>query len=149
MKIKWYWLAEQLGLVTDLTAQYNDGAIHYRVSAQVSEVFFVLLLSLIPLLFLLGLALCFFLPRSGRELLARRATGCSTLLLAFYGLLLAFGAAPYLLFYPQGGSFISFRTLENILRGLYTTLLALSLFLGGKTGRFWANRCTKRTETPG
>lgn len=149
MKIKWYWLAEQLGLVTDLTAQYNDGAIHYRVSAQAGEVFSALLLSLIPLLFLLGLALCFFLHRSGRELLARRVIECFTLSLVLYAFLLAFGAAPYLQFYPQSGGFISFDMLENVLRGLYAAVLALSLFLGGKTGRFWANHCTKRTENPG
>jgi len=147
MKIKWYWLAEQMGLVSNLTAQYNDGAIHYQVSARADEVFSILFLSLIPLLFLFGLILRFLLCRVGHPNAGRHFLNISVILLGVYGLFLSFGAAPYIQFYPQGGGFLSLDTLENIVRGLYFALLALSLFFGGKTGRFLAIHCTKRTET--
>ena len=147
MKIKWYWLAEQMGLVSDLTAQYNDGAIHYRVSAQADEVFAALFLSLIPFLFLFSLVSCFLLCRMGRSDQGRYFSNIPAILLCVYGVLLSFGAAPYLQFYPQSSGFLSLDTLENIIRGLYCSLLAFSLFLGGKTGRFLAFHCTKRTES--
>ena len=73
MKIKWYWLAEQMGLVSNLTAQYNDGAIHYQVSARADEVFSILFLSLIPLLFLFGLILRFLLCRAGHPNAGRQS----------------------------------------------------------------------------
>lgn len=146
MKIKWYWLAEQMGLVSDLTAQYNDGAIHYQVSARADEVFATLFLSLIPLLFLSALIFCFLLCRRGRPNVGRQILNILSMFLGIYGLFLSFGAAPYLQFFPQAGGFISLDTLENIARGLYCALLALSVLLGGKTGRFLAFHCTKRTE---
>ena len=148
MRIKWYWPAEQLGLVKDLTTQYNDGSIHYQVSARADEVFFTLFLSLIPLLFFWELLLCFPLHRSKQDLLARRLTVFPALTLLCYGLLLSFGIAPYIQFYPKGSGFFSLDTLENIIRGLYCALLSFSLFLGGKAGRFLAVHCTKPTEYP-
>ena len=147
MKIKCYWPAEQLGLVTDLTAQYNDGYTHYQVSAQADEVFGRLFLSLFPLFFLVGLLLSLLL--AGRKpKLARKILRCGTSFLLLYGLLLGVGVAPYLQFYPQSAGFLDFTTVENILRGLSCFLLSLTLFLGGCLGRFWSAHCGKRTENP-
>ena len=56
-------------------------------------------------------------------------------LLLGYALLLSIGVGPYIQFYPSGGGFISFDTLEHLLYGIYCALLALSLFLGGKLGK--------------
>ena len=147
MKIKWYWLAEQLGLVTDLTAQYNDGYTHYQVSAQAGEVFGWFFLSLFPLFFLAGLLLSRRLARRAPAL-ERKLLRFGIAFLLFYGLLLGMGVAPYLQFYPQSAGFLDFTTVENILRGLSCFLLALSLFLGSRLGRFWSSHCEKRTETP-
>ena len=54
MKIKWYWPMEILGLVKDLTGEYNDGYTHYEVSRRCDELMKILLLGLFPALFLLG-----------------------------------------------------------------------------------------------
>ena len=44
MEIKWYWPMEMLGLVENISAEYNDGYTHYQVSTLCAQ---VLLLSLI------------------------------------------------------------------------------------------------------
>ena len=54
MKIKWYWPMEILGLVKDLTGEYNDGYTHYEVSRRCDELMKILLWGLFPALFLLG-----------------------------------------------------------------------------------------------
>lgn len=127
MEIKWYWPAEQMGLVKDVSALYDDGT-SYQVSARADEIFGAIGLSLIPLLFLIGFALCFFC--TGRTPL-RVGVG----LLLSYALLLAVGVGPYVEFYPRGGSFFDLDVLEHILEGIGCALLALVFSLGGRLGR--------------
>ena len=93
MEIKWYWLAERMGLVRDVSALYDDGTT-YQVSAKADEIFGAIELALIPLLFLLGFALCFF---SSSRAPLRVGVG----LLLGYALLLAVGMGPYVEFYPR------------------------------------------------
>lgn len=127
MKIKWYWLAERMGLVRDVSALYDDGTT-YQVSAKADEIFGAIELALIPLLFLLGFALCFF---SSSRAPLRVGVG----LLLGYALLLAVGMGPYVEFYPRGGGFFDFAVLEHIFLGLGCALLALVFWLGGRLGR--------------
>lgn len=129
MEIKWYGLAETLGLVEDIAYRYNDGYTHYRVSARADEVFSALTFSLIPLLFLAG----FLLRRFGGRKCAK-AVRVGVILLLVYAVLLAVGIGPYIQLYPRSGGFLDFSTLEHIIEGIYCALLALCLQLGGKLG---------------
>ena len=54
MEIKWYWPMEMLGFVENISAEYQDGYIHYSVSGSCDTVMMWLLLGLFPLLFLFG-----------------------------------------------------------------------------------------------
>ena len=94
-----------------------------------------LLLGLFPLLFLFGFLTRRLSARAGRDTLGIWLARVSVALLLGYALLLSIGVGPYIQFYPSGGGFISFDTLEHLLYGIYCTLLALSLFLGGKLGK--------------
>jgi len=145
VEIKWYWPAEALGLVTDISLQTN-GEYTYQVSARAGDVLFALALSLIPLLFLAGGLLRFFLSRRGRDDSGRTLSRAVTALLLLYALLLAAGIGPYVQFYPHGGGFLDLSLLEHILSGLYTALLALFWFLGGRLGRHLALSCRNRRK---
>ncbi len=128
MEIKWYGLAKLLGLVEDISSQYNDGYIHHSVSSKTGDVFTALTLSLIPLLFLAG----FLLGR--RKDRGQRPLRIAIILLLVYAVLLAVGVGPYIQFYPQSVGFIDLSALEHIVDGIYTALLALCLYLGGRLG---------------
>ena len=132
MNIKWYAPAKWLGLVKDISHTYNDGYTHYTVSAQTGDIFAYLTLSLLPLLFVIGVLMGF----RRKE----RAIRMGVILLLVYGLLLAVGIGPYIELYPQGSGFIALSALEHFIEGIYTALLALSLYLGGRLGR----KCTKQ-----
>ena len=132
MNIKWYAPAKWLGLMEDLTHQYNDGYTHYTVSAKANDVFAYLTLSLLPLLFVIGVLMGF----RRKE----RAIRMGVILLLVYGLLLTVGIGPYIQLYPQGSGFIDLSALEHFIEGIYTALLALSLYLGGRLGR----KCKKQ-----
>ena len=67
MKIKWYWPMEILGLVKDLTGEYNDGYTHYEVSRRCDELMKILLWGLFPALFLLGFLARRCLARAGQD----------------------------------------------------------------------------------
>ncbi len=136
MEIKWYGLAELLGLVENISAQFNDGATHYKVQSETGTVFFWLHMALLLLLFATG----FFLQHTA---IKRNNNTCKTLSLVLIGLLCLYaftsvvGIGPYISFYPQGGSFIDFDILEHILQGIFILLYALCVFLGGKlAGKF-------------
>ena len=143
MELKWYWPAEVLGLVTRLTPQPSNDYAHYQVSARADEVFLLLFLSLIPLLFLAGMWIRCTASRCGPAGIRTFA-----LILLFLGLLQAVGAGPYIRFYPQSGSFVDFSVIEHILSGFYCVLLSLALFFGGRFGSFLRNYCKKRRERP-
>ena len=130
MEIKWYGLAQWLGLVEDIAYQYNDGYTHYRVSGRTGDVFSALTLSLIPLLLIAGFLLRRFAGETGRKII--KAGG---VLLLIYAVLLAVGVGPYFILYPKGGGFLDFTTLEHIVTGIYTALLALCLHISGRFGK--------------
>ena len=117
MEVKWYLPAKLLGLVEDISYQYNDGYTHHIVSARTGDVFLTFFLALIPILFLTGFLL-------------------------LYALTSAVGLGPYIQFYPQSAGFLDLSLLEHIVQGLYCALLALSLFLGGKLAARLSRRQT-------
>ena len=135
MEITWYWPMELLGLVKDISGEYNDGWTHYQVSRMCDTVMKYLIFGLIPVLFLLGFLARRLTARAGRDALGIWLVRGGSILLLIYALLLAAGVGPYLKLYPKGGGFLSFDTLEHILQGIYCALLALALFLGGRLGR--------------
>ena len=59
MVIEWYWLAEKLGFMKNITTQYADGSIHYEVAVKAEGFFFALTWAMFPTLFLIGLISCF------------------------------------------------------------------------------------------
>lgn len=135
MKIKWYWPMEMLGLVKNLTGEYNDGYTHYEVSRHCDELMKALLWGLFPALFLLGFLVRRCLARAGQDPFGKGLVYGGTILLLGYAVLLAAGIGPYIQLYPKGGGFLSFDELNHVLMGLYCTMLALSLFLGGRLGQ--------------
>lgn len=138
MKIKWYALAEWLGLMEDLSA--GNGNLQYRVSAHADDVFTAAFLSLMPLLLLAGFLLNFLLCRRHRKPQAVKITRWGVAALLLYAVLLAVGIGPYIQFYPQSAGFIDLSALEHALSGLYCAFLALLLFLGSWLGRKLALR---------
>ena len=147
MEIKWYWPAELMGLVTDISAQSN-GEYTYQVSAQTGDVIFFLFLSLIPLLFLAGILIRFWFARASRDSLGRRMIRCTSGALLVYAVLLAVGIGPYFQFYPRSAGFLDLSVIEHIAAGLYTAFLAVLLFFGSRFGLFLHNYCKKCGETP-
>ena len=135
MKIKWYWPMELLGLVENITAEYNDGYTHYQVSALCAQVLLYALLALRPLLVLLGVLIRWLTVRAGRPAAGIWLVRGGVALLLVYALLLAAGTGPYLQLYPCGGGFLSLDTLDHLLQGGCCAVLALALYLGGRLGR--------------
>lgn len=144
MDIKWYWLAEQLNLVKDISHLYNDGFTHYEVSAGTDDFFQALTISAILVLFSLGFLLCFFTALRGQEKTGQLIIRGSMTLFLIYAVLLAIGVGPYIQFYPQGSGFLDFSMLEHFLEGLYFAFLALVMFLGGRLGKVFAQKGFKR-----
>lgn len=137
MELKWYFPAKLLGLVEDISYQYNDGFIHHSVSARTGDVFLTFFLALIPILFLTGFLLRRRFPEGGQK-----AVRVGSAFLLLYALTSAIGLGPYIQFYPQSAEFLDLSLLEHIVQGLYCALLALSLFLGGKLAARLSRRQT-------
>lgn len=135
MEVKWYWPMELLGLVRDVSGEYNDGWTHYQVSRMCDTVIKYLILGSIPAMLLLGFLVRRLMRRTGRNALGIWLVRGGVIVLLIYALLLAAGVGPYIKLYPKGGGFLSFDTLDHILLGIYCALLALALFLGGRMGR--------------
>lgn len=135
MEVKWYWPMELLGLVKDVSGEYSDGWTHYQVSRMCDTVMKYLILGLIPAMLLLGFFIRRLAGRTGQNILGIWLVRGGVVLLLIYALLLAIGVGPYIKLYPRGGGFLSFDTLDHILRGMYCALLALAFFLGGRLGR--------------
>ena len=95
---------ELLGLVENITAEYNDGYTHYQVSALCAQVLLYALLVLLPLLVLLGFLLRWITVRAGRPAVGIWLVRGGVALLLVYALLLAAGTGPYLQLYPCGGA---------------------------------------------
>ena len=134
MRIKWYWPAKMLGLVKDISHEYNDGAIHTRVSAKAGDIFFCLHPALPVVLFILGFIISFFIRDKSKKSIIKKVFNILIIILLVYAVLLAIGIAPYLEFYPRGGGFIDLTVFENIVHGIYTAITAFALWLGKTAG---------------
>ena len=135
MTIQWYGLAQALGLVKNISHEYNDGGTYWTVAGNTDDVFLTLQLSLIAVMFFVGFLVHFMYrvkqtPQKGETVVL----GCTVALL-IYAVLLAVGIGPYIQFYPQGGGWIDLSTFEHIVDGIYTAILALMVFLGGKVDK--------------
>lgn len=142
LKIKWYLPAKILGLVKDISAEYGDGAVYYRVSSKADEVFFALALSMILLMFIIGFAVRYFMYKKEMGELSHKTLCALCIALVIYSVMLSTGIGPYISFYPQGSGFIDLSIIEHIIDGLYVALLSLALWIGGRIGY----RLSKRRE---
>lgn len=147
MTIKWYVLAEMLGLVKKISGEYNDGSVHWSVAANTGEIFFTLHLMLIPVLFFVGYLIHFVyrakqMPDKGEKMVL-----IATMIVLAYAVSLAVGIGPYIQFYPQGGGFLDLHALEHMADGIYVGVLALMVFLGGKTDRWMSKNKEKNFLT--
>ncbi|MBE6008289.1 MAG: hypothetical protein E7235_03715 [Lachnospiraceae bacterium] len=134
MKIKWYWPAKMLGLVKDVSAEYNDGSTYTQVSAKTGDVFFYFHIAVPFVLFVLGFIIAFLNAGKAKEKFLRKAFNIIIIIMLIYAVLLTVGVAPYFEFYPQGGGFIDLTVFENITRGIYMAITAFSLWLGKTVG---------------
>ena len=139
MEIKWYWPAKMLGLIKDVSLEYNDGFEHISVSAKAGEVFFCFYIAVPFILFTAGFVIAFLNRKKSIEKTVRKTFNAVIAIFLIYAFLLAVGVAPYLQFYPQGGGFINLTVFENIVRGLYVAISAFALWLG-KTAGFRLNK---------
>ncbi|MBQ2860108.1 MAG: hypothetical protein IJE80_02990 [Peptococcaceae bacterium] len=142
MTIKWYGLAQLLGLVKNISHEYNDGYTHWSVAANTGDVFLTILLSFIPVMFFIGYLLHFIYRAKQNPLRGEKIVLTGVIVLLVYAILLAVGIGPYIEFYPQGAGFLDFSTLEHIIDGIYVGILALMLFLGSKVDKWMDKRKT-------
>ncbi len=143
MEIKWYGFAELLGLVKNVSAEYNDGAVHWQVSSAAGDVFFAFAMSIIPVMFFLGFLIHFIYRVKQNPQTGSKWVLIGTLVLLAYALMLMVGIGPYIQFYPQGGGFLDLSVLEHMVEGAYMAVLALTLFLGCKTSEWAMKRGSK------
>ena len=132
MTIKWYWPAEMLGLVKNISHEYNDGGTYWSVAANTGDVFLTLLLSMIAVMFFVGFLIHFVYRVKQNTVRGEKIVLIAVIILLVYAILLAVGIGPYIQFYPQGAGFLDFSTIEHIIDGIYVGLLALMLFVGSK-----------------
>lgn len=125
MEVRFYAIAEALGLLTDLRELPGDET--WQVSVKADEVFFWLGFGVTLILF----AAAFALGMAGKRHWLRPVV----VILAIYALTLAVGIGPYVKFYPTGGSFIDLSVIEHILEGILMGLRALVVWLCGKLGQ--------------
>lgn len=140
MTIKWYGLAELLGLVKNISHEYNDGGVYWSVAGNTGDVFFTLMMSLIAVMFFVGFLIHFVYRVKQNPQKGANVVRICTVVLLIYAVLLAVGIGPYIQFYPQGGGFLDFSTLEHIIDGIYVAILALMVFLGGKVDKRMSRR---------
>ena len=98
MELKWYWFAEILGLVKDISGEYNDGFTHWQVSANAGEVFFTIFLSLIPAMFFVGYLIHFIYRVKQKPQTGEKVNLICVIVLLIYAVLLAAGIGPYIQF---------------------------------------------------
>ena len=132
MTIKWYWPAEMLGLVKNISHEYNDGGTYWSVAGNTGDVFLTLMLSMFGVMFFAGFLLHFIYRVKQNALRGEKIVFSAMIVLLVYAILLAVGVGPYIQFYPQSAGFLDFSTIEHIIDGIYVGLLALMLYLGSK-----------------
>ena len=140
MTIKWYWPAEMLGLVKNISHEYNDGGTYWSVAGNTDDVFLTLLLSMIGFMFFVGFLIHFTYRVKQNPTRGEKCVLIAVIMLLAYAILLTIGIGPYIQFYPQSAGFLDFSTLEHIIDGVYVGILALMLFLGSKTDQWLSKK---------
>jgi hypothetical protein len=140
MTIKWYWPAEMLGLVKNISHEYNDGGTYWSVAGNTGDVFLTLMLSMFGVMFFAGFLLHFIYRAKQNALRGEKIVLSAMIVLLVYAILLAVGVGPYIQFYPQSAGFLDFSTIEHIIDGIYVGLLALMLYLGSKADTWMSKK---------
>ena len=140
MTIKWYWPAEMLGLVKNISHEYNDGGTYWSVAGNTGDVFMTLMLSMFGVMFFAGFLLHFIYRVKQNALRGEKIVFSAMIVLLVYAILLAVGVGPYIQFYPQSAGFLDFSTIEHIIDGIYVGLLALMLYLGSKADTWMSKK---------
>ena len=140
MTIKWYWPAEMLGLVKNISHEYNDGGTYWSVAGNTGDVFLTLMLSMFGVMFFAGFLLHFIYRVKQNALRGEKIVFSAMIVLLVYAILLAVGVGPYIQFYPQSAGFLDFSTIEHIIDGIYVGLLALMLNLGSKADTWMSKK---------
>ena len=140
MTIKWYWPAEMLGLVKNISHEYNDGGTYWSVAGNTDDVFLTLLLSMIGFMFFIGFLIHFIYRIKQNPMRGEKCVLIAVIMLLVYTIFLTIGIGPYIQFYPQSAGFLDFSTLEHIIDGVYVAILALMLFLGSKTDQWLSKK---------
>lgn len=140
MTIKWYWPAEMLGLVKNISHEYNDGGTYWSVAGNTGDVFLTLMLSMFGVMFFAGFLLHFIYRVKQNALRGEKIVFSAMIVLLVYAILLAVGVGPYIQFYPQSAGFLDFSTIEHIIDGIYVGLLALMLYLGSKADTWMSKK---------
>ena len=140
MTIKWYWPAEMLGLVKNISHEYNDGGTYWSVAGNTGDVFLTLMLSMFAVMFFAGFLMHFIYRVKQNALRGEKIVFSAMIVLLVYAILLAVGIGPYIQFYPQSAGFLDFSTIEHIIDGIYVGLLALMLYLGSKADTWMSKK---------
>ena len=140
MTIKWYWPAEMLGLVKNISHEYNDGGTYWSVAGNTDDVFLTLMLSMFGVMFFAGFLLHFIYRVKQNALRGEKIVFSAMIVLLVYAILLAVGVGPYIQFYPQSAGFLDFSTIEHIIDGIYVGFLALMLYLGSKADTWMSKK---------
>ena len=140
MTIKWYWPAEMLGLVKNISHEYNDGGTYWSVAGNTGDVFLTLMLSMFAVMFFAGFLMHFIYRVKQNALRGEKIVFSAMIVLLVYAILLAVGVGPYIQFYPQSAGFLDFSTIEHIIDGIYVGLLALMLNLGSKADTWMSKK---------
>ena len=140
MTIKWYWPAEMLGLVKNISHEYNDGGTYWSVAGNTGDVFLTLMLSMFGVMFFAGFLLHYIYRVKQNALRGEKIVFSAMIVLLVYAILLAVGVGPYIQFYPQSAGFLDFSTIEHIIDGIYVGLLALMLYLGSKADTWMSKK---------
>ena len=140
MTIKWYWPAEMLGLVKNISHEYNDGGTYWSVAGNTGDVFLTLMLSMFGVMFFAGFLLHFIYRVKQNALRGEKIVFSAMIVLLVYAILLAVGVGPYIQFYPQSAGFLDFSTIEHIIDGIYVGLLALMLYWGSKADTWMSKK---------
>ena len=140
MTIKWYWPAEMLGLVKNISHEYIDGGTYWSVAGNTGDVFLTLMLSMFAVMFFAGFLMHFIYRVKQNALRGEKIVFSAMIVLLVYAILLAVGVGPYIQFYPQSAGFLDFSTIEHIIDGIYVGLLAMMLYLGSKADTWMSKK---------
>ncbi len=141
INIRWYLPMELLGLVKDVSGEYNDGTT-YTVSAKCDDVLLWMVVGFMAFCLVFGVLMALMKGQRGMK-----AVKVFSAVLIVYAVLLAVGIGPYVELYPQGAGFIDLSTIEHIVDGIYMALCAGLMFFGGKTALWIKNKNVNKDKT--